>query len=81
MECLTGCLKAGSWPLWLGIAAAVLPSLVTALTPVPKAAGWARVVVGIVDRLSVLTHADAERTVKWPLAASKLPAPPAPAAS
>lgn len=76
MECMVGCLRAGSWPLWLGIAAAVLPSLITALAPVPKAAGALKLVLGLLDRLSVLTHRDAAGTVKWPLAASKAPAPP-----
>lgn len=73
MECLIGCLKAGSWPVWIGIAAAALPSLVTALAPAPKAAGVLKVALGLLDRLSVLTRRDAAGTMKWPLAASRTP--------
>ena len=76
MTCLTGCLAAGGWTLWIGLAVAILPSLVTALAPHPKAAGAARVVLGLLSRLSVLTHRDAAGTMKWPLVAGKGPAAP-----
>lgn len=64
LACFRACTDGTSW---LAVLIVVLPSLVTALTRYPKAAGALAVAQGVLDRLSVLTHHDAPGTLKLPL--------------
>lgn len=68
---------------WPAVVAA-LPSLITALTAYPRAAGVVKVLRTLLDLASVLTHKDSAGTLKLPLTKSAQPAsmvpPPLPSA-
>jgi hypothetical protein len=51
--------------------AALLPSLIVALTKRGGKQGWAAVALAVLDRLSLLAHHDAKGTVKLPGMKSK----------
>ena len=63
-----------SWPTWLGIAVAALPSLITALTPYPKVEGFLKQLLQILNLFSILVHKDSPSTLKLPLTFSRPPA-------
>lgn len=81
-ECLKHCIEAAGWGTALawaaGLAAALLPSLLTAVTARPTAGGWRARLMALVDVLSVLSHKDAHGTLKLPGKRSKPAAPAAP---
>ncbi len=54
-----------------GIVAALLPSVITALTNRPDPTGKLAIVLAVLRRLSVLTHADDDGTMKAPLTDGK----------
>lgn len=56
-----------------GVAIALAPSLVTALTRYPRTASIAASVARVLDVLSVLTHRDSPGTMKAPGTRSKQP--------
>jgi hypothetical protein len=56
---------------WLVVAG--IPSMITALTPYPKADGFVKVLKVFLNFLSVLTHYDSPGTMKAPLTMSKAP--------
>ncbi len=60
---------ASYWPLLLFL----LPSLITALTPYPKAGGVVKVLSFVLNLGSVLTHKDSPGTLKAPLVQSQDP--------
>jgi predicted lysophospholipase L1 biosynthesis ABC-type transport system permease subunit len=56
-----------AWPVWAPIAAVVVASLITRLTPYPRAGGVVTGLRVLLDVLSVLTHKDSPRTLQLPL--------------
>lgn len=72
LNCIRSCI--GETPLGaalLGLLAVVLPSLITALTASGRGkAGTLALLLRVLDRASVLTHADARGTLKLPIKAS-----------
>ena len=71
-----------AWPIWAPIVAVLLASLVTRLTPYPRAAGVVTALRVVLDVLSVLTHRDSPGTWQLPLVQRSAPPPgTAPAAA
>lgn len=62
-----------SWPTWLGIAIAALPSLITALTAYPRVDGALKEVLQFLNLFSILVHKDSPSTLKAPFTFSKPP--------
>lgn len=59
---------------WVKIVLGLLiPSLITALTPYPKAKGLVAFLQALLDRLSIFTHYDSPGTLNWPGVRSKPP--------
>lgn len=61
------------WPAILTVLLIVLPSIATGLSKYPKTKGVGAAIKVLLDRLSVLSHADAAGTFKHPLTRSKKP--------
>jgi hypothetical protein len=62
-----------SWPTWLGIAVAIIPSLITGLTPYPRVDGALTTLLKVLNIFSVLVHRDSPSTLKAPFTYSKPP--------
>jgi hypothetical protein len=73
MNCFANCAASLGWGGWVALAAAVLPSLVVALTRYPRASGAVSAALAVLDRLSVLAHSDSPGTVKLPVIRSEPP--------
>lgn len=56
-----------AWPIWAPILTVVIASLVTRLTPYPKAGGVVTALRVVLDVLSVLTHKDSPGTFQLPV--------------
>lgn len=56
-----------AWPVWAPIATVVVASLVTRLTPYPRAKGFVAGLQVVLDVLSVLTHRDSPGTLQLPI--------------